>query len=266
MWDTRGVEIVSHSKFLTPLVLLLLTGCATSFNPATQQQETLLISSEQEIRLGEALSKQVEKEYKPLHDPELLARLDRVGERLVAGADRRDLLYHFNIVEEKEPNAFALPGGPIYVTSGLLKMVQSDDELAAVLGHEIGHVTARHAVKRLQAALGLQLLEALAVGTRTADGTTREGMDLAFVSILTAYSQQDELQADRLGVRYLKRAGYQPLAAIDFLTRLRDYTYKQPIHQFSYFRTHPYFADRIRAVRAEATGQIQFDDYINRAQ
>ena len=88
-------------------------------------------------------------------------------------------------------------------------------------------------------------------------------MELAFPSILSEYSQQDELEADRLGVRYLKRAGFQPLASISFLTKLRDYTFKRPARNFSYFRSHPYFSDRIRSMRSEATGQIQFDDYIN---
>ena len=74
------------------------------------------------------------------------------------------------------------------------------------------------------------------------------------------------MEADRLGVRYLKRAGYNPMAAIDFMTRLRDETYKQPSRQFSYFRSHPYFSDRIRVIRQESQGQLTFDDYINSSQ
>ena len=246
--------------------LLFLAGCATSYNVATQRQETLLIETEREIRMGESLSKRVEEEYKLIRDPELLARLDRVGSRIAAAADRKDLLYHFSIIDDKEPNAFALPGGPIYVTSGLMELVSSDDELASVLGHEAGHIAAKHVAKRIQGAIGLDLLQVLAaVGASKSDTTTRQGMDLALASILVAYSQADELEADRLGVKYTKRAGYKPLAAISFLERLRDYTFKQPSRQFSYFRTHPYFSDRIRAVRAQATGQIQFDDYINKA-
>ncbi|MBI3616170.1 MAG: M48 family metalloprotease [Candidatus Omnitrophica bacterium] len=244
-------------------IALLLSGCATSYNVATQQQESLMITTEREVRMGESISKRVEEEYHPLRDPELLARLDRIGQRIAAVADRKDLFYHFVLIEEKEPNAFALPGGIIYVTIGLVKMVRSDDELAAVLGHEMGHVAARHIVKRIQGALGLEVLQVLVIASRSSDPNLRAGTDLALASILTSYSQADELEADRLGIRYLKRAGFQPLAAIDFMTRLRDYTYKQPSHEFSYFRTHPYFADRIRVIRSEATGQIQFDDYIN---
>ena len=246
------------------LLALLLAGCATSYNLATQQQESLLIQTEREVGMGEAISKKVEEEFTRVKDPALLERLDRIGERIAGVADRKDLLYRFNIIEEKEPNAFALPGGPIYVTTGLMGLVKSDDELASVLGHEVGHLVARHIVKRIQGAVGLQLLEILAIGTgATSDPRARQSMDLAFASILTAYSQADELEADRLGVKYLKRAGYRPEASIAFLERLRQHTQKQPLRPFSYFRTHPYFADRIRAVRQESEGKITFDDYIN---
>lgn len=242
---------------------LLVSGCATSYNVATRQQESLLISSDREIRMGESISKRVEEEYPPLRDPELLARLDRVGQRIAAVSDRRDVVYRFALIEEKEPNAFALPGGIIYVTTELLGLAKSDDELASVLGHEIGHVVARHIVKRIQGALGLEALQVLVIASGRGDPRARAGMELALTSILSAYSQSDELEADRLGTRYLKKAEFQPLAGIDFMTRLRDRTFKEPPRQFSYFRTHPFFADRIRAIRNEATGQIQFDDYIN---
>ena len=262
LWQTKDMKAArSFLVFLLPVILL--AGCATSYNVATQHQESLLIETEREIRMGDAISKKVEEEYPPMRDPELLARVDRVGQRIAQASDRKDLLYRFNVIEEKGPNAFALPGGPIYVTSGLMELVKSDDELASVLGHEAGHVAAKHVVKRIQGAIGLDLLQILAVGSGAADARTRAGMDLAFASLLTSYSQEDELQADQLGTKYVRRAGYQPLAGISFLERLKNYTQKQPIRNFSYFRTHPYFADRIREVRREATGQIQFDDYIN---
>ncbi len=245
--------------FLCPV----LCGCATSYNPATQRQEALLIDTDREAQMGEALTKRVEEEYPPIKDPVLLERLDRISQKIVAVAERKNLWYRFSIIEEEEPNAFALPGGPIYVTTGLMKLVQADDELAAVLGHEVGHLTAKHIVKRIQGALGAQLLQLLAVAGSQGDPRTRAGLDLAFASIFTAYSQEDELEADRLSVRYLKEAGYRPLAAVDFLTRLKEHTFKSPSRRFSYFRSHPYFSDRIRVVRQEATGQIQFDDYIN---
>ncbi len=252
---------------LAGLLFLLLGGCAaTSYNVATERQETLFISTEREIALGESVAKKVEEEFTVIRDPELLQQLDRIGPRIAAVADRKDLSYRFTIVEmpEDEPNAFALPGGPVYVTKSLFTLVKSDDELASVLAHEVGHVVAKHTVKRIQGAVGLQLLQILAIGTGAADARTSRGMDLAFASLLTEYSQSDELEADRLSAKYLKRAGYDPAAAITFMQRLRDYTFKQPMHRFSYFRTHPYFSDRIRLLRQQSEGRITFDDYINR--
>jgi len=250
------------------LVFLSLGGCAaSSYNVATDRQETLFISTEREIALGESVAKKVEEEFTVIRDPDLLKRLDRVAPRLAAVVDRKDLSYRFTIVEmpeKDEPNAFALPGGPVYVTKSLFDLVKSDDELAAVLGHEMGHVVAKHAVKRIQGVVGLQLLQILAVGTRAADARTNQGIDLAFASLLTEYSQSDELQADRLGVKYARLAGYDPSASITFMERLRDYSFKQPLHEYSYFRTHPYFADRIRLLRQQTQGHITFDDYINK--
>lgn len=246
---------------------LSLGGCAaTSYNVATEQQETLFISTEREIALGESVSKRVEEEFTVIRDPNLLEQVDRIAPRITAVADRKDLSYRFTIVEmpeEDEPNAFALPGGPIYVTKSLFKLAKSDDELASVLAHEIGHIVAKHTVKRIQGAIGLQLLQILAAGTGAADGRTRQGMDLAFASLLLEYSQEDELQADRLSTKYLRLAGFDPAASIAFMERLRDYTFKQPLRRHSYFRTHPYFADRIRLLRQQSEGKITFDDYIN---
>ena len=266
-----------RDRFITGVFLLAATAasCApsSSYNAATRRQETMFISTDREVGLGESVAKQVEKEFPVILDPEQLRRLDRVGSAIAAVADRKDLTYRFTLVEmvpknqpdeEDQPNAFALPGGPVYVSKALMKLVKTDDELASVLGHEVGHVVAQHAVKRLQGAIGLQMLEILAAGTRAADSQTRQGMELAFASLLTEYSQQDELEADRLGVKYMTAAGYNPEAAISFMQSLRDYTFKQPMRRYSYFRTHPYYADRIRLMRQNAQGQITFDDYINR--
>lgn len=244
----------------------LLAGCVnSSYNVATERQETLLISTDREIAIGESVARRVEREFTPVRDPKLLEQLDRVSGRIAAVADRKDLSYRFSVVEipEDQPNAFALPGGPVYVTRSLFALVESDDELAAVLSHEVGHIVAKHAVKRLQGALGLQLLEILAAGTGAVDARTRQGMDLAFASLLTEYSQADELEADRLSVKYMKAAGYSPQAAIRFMEKLRDHSFREPLRRYSYFRTHPYFADRISKIRQESEGQITFDDYIN---
>ncbi len=264
----RRKRFITLYSLLTTLYLLGLSACATtSYNPGTEQQETLFISTEKEIAMGQSVSRRVEEEFTVIRDPKLLEQLDRVSARIAAVSDRKDLSYRFTIVqmpEEDQPNAFALPGGPVYVTQSLMELTRSDDELASVLAHEVGHIVAKHTVKRIQAAVGLQALQILAVGSGAVDGRTRQGMDLAFASLLLEYSQADELEADRLSAKYLKEAGFNPSAAITFMERLRDHTFKQPMRRFSYFRTHPYFADRIRLLRQETEGKITFDDYINK--
>ncbi|PIQ81828.1 MAG: hypothetical protein COV76_06950 [Candidatus Omnitrophica bacterium CG11_big_fil_rev_8_21_14_0_20_64_10] len=245
-----------------------LAGCGvnTSYNVATQRQETLFMNTENEVALGQAVARQVEEEFRIVRDPVLLARLDRITEKLAAVADRRDIVYTFTIVEHKEendPNAFALPGGPIFVTTSLMELAESDDELASVLGHEMGHIAAKHSIKRMQAAMGMQLFQLVAAGTGATDARTRQGMQLALGSLMLEYSQADELESDRLGVKYMEAAGYDPMASITFLNRLKKHTFQQSERRFSYFRTHPFFADRVRTVRQEAEGQITFDDYIN---
>ena len=239
-------------------------GCATGYNAGTSQDELILIDTDREVRMGAAIAQQIQrsKEFTISNDPALLERLDRPGGRLAAVCDRQDLTYHFTPLEWDEVNAFALPGGYIYASTALIKLTQSDDELAAVLGHEIGHVVAKHAIKRMQAALGATVLQALAaVGAR--DGRVVQGAQIALNQLFLAYSRQDELQADTLSVRYLQRAGFNPEGALAFMGRMQAHLRKEPIRPFSYSRTHPHFEDRIRVIKQAVRGHVDFEDYIN---
>lgn len=248
------------------MVLGLCVGCATSYNAGTSQEELILIGTDREVRMGAAIARQIErsKDFTLSNDPAIVARLDRLGQRLAAASDRKELTYHFTLLEWDEVNAFALPGGYIYVSSKLVGLTQNDDELASVLGHEIGHVVAKHSIKRLQAAIGADLAQiALATAGGGQDARTLRGAQVALGQLFLAHSRQDELQADALGVRYLQRAGFNPEGALTFLERMQAYQLKQPIRSFSYAHTHPYFDDRIRIVKQAVRGQVDFDDYIN---
>jgi predicted Zn-dependent protease len=258
----KGWNYLIHAVLL---VSVLLSGCATQYNPATRKDELLLISSDHEVGMGRSISKQVEKKYKLLKDPALLQRVDMVGEKLASVCDRKDINYRFSILDDKEINAMALPGGYIYIFKGLLDQCQTDDELAAILGHEIGHVTARHSVKRLQNSLGytaLSLLTAVA-NPPGIDGRSRQVADLAFVSLMLAYSREDELQADALSIRYMERAGYDTKAVVTVLEKLRKSRQKGPVRKYSAFRTHPYISDRIKVARQRIYGHMKFEDFIN---
>ena len=244
------------------VALSFLNGCASPYyNLATHREEWVLYTTDQEVSMGRKISKQVEKHFKVWDEPAAQNRVSVIGQKLAEVCDRKELLYYFKVLDLKEVNAFSLPGGYIYVNRGLLEKVKNDDELAGVIAHEIGHIAARHAMKRLQSSLGYGLLQALAVGTRTSPEAVR-GAQIAFTQIFLAYARGDELLADRLAVQTMKRAGYDPYAMASFLEKLKGILREKPAAG-TYVRTHPYISDRIRVVHEEIEGKMRFQDYIN---
>ncbi|HET8721334.1 MAG TPA: M48 family metalloprotease, partial [Nitrospira sp.] len=131
------------------LLAALATAAACSINPVSNLPEVTLMTVEQEKKLGEEEDKKVAQEMGLLNDASLDGYVDSVGQRLAKESPRQDVTYRFHVVDMAEPNAFALPGGYVYVTRGLLALVNTEDELAGVVGHEIGHVAARHTVQRI---------------------------------------------------------------------------------------------------------------------
>jgi len=131
------------------LIFISITGCAV--NPATGGQDLVLMSEQSEIALGRKTHKEILQQYSVYDNPELQAYVTGIGEDLAKNSHRNNLIYRFTVLDSKDVNAFALPGGYIYITRGLLAYLNSEAELAAVLGHEIGHVTARHSVRQYSA-------------------------------------------------------------------------------------------------------------------
>jgi predicted Zn-dependent protease len=212
--------------------------------------------------MGKAIDLQVQKEYKFTNDPLLQKRVEDIGKKIAAVSDRKEIDYYFQVLEDEQVNAVSLPGGYVYVNSGLLEKVSNDDELACILAHEIGHIVARHSIKKLQAMQSysiLRLLVAVAPGT----GDVGTAADVAFTQFLLGYSREDELLADQLGARYAKLAGYDPHGMVTFLTKLQEINRRMPLREKSYYKTHPYVPDRIRVVKQEIGEQIDFSDYIN---
>ncbi len=251
---------------LCPCVLaIFLSGCSTEYNIVTGQEEKYYYSTEREVQLGKTISKEVEEQLKPAEDPLIQNRVEIIGRKIAAVCDRKDIDYHFTALDDKEVNAFSLPGGYIYVNKGLVEVVDNDDQLAAVLAHEIGHIVARHSIKKLQAAQGYTLLRVLLAVAPGGQGVGAAS-DVAFGSILLGYAREDELLSDQLGARYLKLAGYNPHAMIDFLQKLERLDKRKPLEPKSYFRTHPFVPDRIRTVKQELGESIEFKDYINMEQ
>ena len=248
------------------LSLLFLAGCSTEYNLATKKEEWIYYSTDQETNMGRTIAKAVDKQYKPINDPLVQKRVEDIGAKIAAVCDRKEISYHFYAIDDKqEPNAFSLPGGYVYVNKKLMDMVAANDnELACILGHEVGHVVARHSMKRLQASMGYSLFRLLvAAAPVQGSGELGYGADVAFTEILLGYSREDELLADQLGTRYAKAAGYDPHGMITFLEKLRAYDRRQPLKPMNYFKTHPYIPDRIRVVKQELGEKPSFNDFIN---
>jgi predicted Zn-dependent protease len=193
-------------------------------------------------------------EFKPWNNAIEQRRLNEIGRQLASVSDRTDLIYYFQIIDDPEYNAFALPGGYVYVFRGLYEHM-SEAQLTAVLAHEIAHITAKHGVKRLQSALGYQLLVGLAlVGLGDKDPQVAEQLSgvsgTIYDLVSRGYSRQDELQADQLAVRYLRRAGVDPQALVRALEFLMNE--KGPGGRtFEILSTHPRMEERIKKVKEE---------------
>lgn len=197
-----------------PLALLvlstLLLHVSCSVNPATGKQQLAFYNEAEEVELGKEADAEIVASVGLYDDPELQAYVEDLGQKLAAQSERPNLPWSFKVVDDPAVNAFALPGGYIYVTRGLLSHMTSEAELSGVLGHEIGHVTARHGVnqasKQMLALLGLGVVALIDEDLSSVAGAASVGLGLLFLK----YGRDDERQADDLGLRYMARAGYDP--------------------------------------------------------
>lgn len=231
-------------------LLLVSAGCAT-YNAATGRNEFIIIPTDEEVAMGRDIHQQILAENRLSKQPDLVARVNRIGQKLVQVSDRQDYEYHFYVIDKDELNAFTVPGGNVYIYSGLAKKLKSDDEIAGVLGHEIGHCAARHTVKKFQAAVGYNLIGGLLLSQvdeqarRMAALSSNAVMQLVF----SAYSRHDEYEADRLSIKYTSLAGYDPNGMIKALEVLKVES-KGPEPPLI-LRTHPYIDDRIEVLKEE---------------
>ncbi|MFW2389550.1 MAG: M48 family metalloprotease [Polyangiales bacterium] len=221
------------------------------------------MSEEDEIKLGQEAAKEVEQFMGLAGAAELNAYVERVGQRLVKHSSRSHLKYEFHVVDMKEPNAFALPGGYIYVSRGLLALMNSEDELAAVLGHEVGHVAGRHAAQRQaksRAWIPLQILAGIGGVAASTVSPELGGMvagagQLPAALALASYSRKQEKEADRLGQQYIAAEGWDPAAlatTMDSLTGEQELAGSRDPNRMSFFDSHPTTPERSREGRAYA--------------
>jgi predicted Zn-dependent protease len=266
---------------LLAVSLALQPGCDRVENPATGEMEYTTLSPEREKQIGEQqhplILQQFGGEYP---DPELQAYVDRVGSQLAAASDLPDAEFTFTLLDTDVPNAFALPGGYVYITRGLLTLAENEAEMAGVLGHEIGHVTARHSAQRQTRATGAGVLATLGtigaaiLGGEMAGRLAQQVTGVGAQAYLAGYSREQELEADQLGIRYLARAGYDARAMASFLEKLNEHSELQQRLAgsegdpgvMSWFATHPRTLDRveqaIEEIGGSADGRIGRDEYL----
>ena len=214
------------------LAALLLSGCGTTMvNPATGQSERTVMTEQDEIAAGQKAHQGVLKEYGVYNNPAVQAYVNDLGQRLAALSHREHLQWHFTVLDSPDINAFALPGGYVYVTRGIMAFMESEADLAGVIGHEIGHVTARHGAQRAtsQQTAGLGVFAATLLGavleSQGVSGAGRLAGDLSqtvAAGYIASYGREQELQADSLGAEYLSRTAYDPRNMIDVIKVLKD--------------------------------------------
>lgn len=225
-------------------------GCAV--NPVSGLPELTFVSHSREQELGDEEARRIAETVGILDDAALVAYVRAVGDRLATGSPRTDVAYRFEVLDMREPNAFALPGGYVYVSRGLLALLNDEDELAGVLGHEIGHVAARHAVRRVTRAVPIAVLTGLgAAVTGIVSPTVGDVVGgiggAAGALMLAPYSRGQEEEADRIGQDLAAKAGWDPTGLSRALTALEreDATHHDGPRASSFFATHPPLPKRV---------------------
>lgn len=237
--------------FALSLTLVMLGGCATA--PLTNRSQFIMVSSQEEMTMGATEAKKVVQNAKVSTDRALQERVRRIGQRIAAVSGRDDFAWEFTVIDDATPNAFCLPGGKVFFYTGILKITQNDDQIAAVMGHEIAHALARHGAERMSmqmaSGIGAQVL-ATALGVPAQyQGLYNQAYGITSqVGLILPYSRKFEHEADQIGVYLMWRAGYDPNQALKFwegMSKLSKTNPKPP----AFLSTHPADEERVNAIR-----------------
>lgn len=210
------------------------------------------VSTQQEVEMGQQYSQQINQQLPIISDPELHRYINVLGDSIAKLADDRELDWHFYIVDSKEVNAFAVPGGFIYINRGLIERVDELSQLAGVLGHEIGHVVKRHSVKQMEQAQKANIGVTLAcVLTRVCDNqAVGAAIQVGGGALFAKFSRDDEREADVEGVKNVIRAGIDPNGIPEMFAKLMEERRNRPAGVDAWFLTHPLEEDRIEQTKA----------------
>ncbi len=232
----------------TVFLLLFIVSCVTT-GPGGKT-DIILISTAEEVEIGQQVASDVESKEKLLKNTAVQNYVNGVGQKIVRVCDRRDIEYKFKVIDKKEINAFACPGGYIYVYSGLLEILDNEAQLAGVLSHEVSHLVARHSMKKLQNIYGYSILAQIALGDK-AEGVAGDIVNVAAMLILQGYSRDNEFEADRYGILYAKNAGYNPQGMIQIFEKFKTMEGNPPPAVLGLLSSHPPAGDRISKGKSE---------------
>jgi metalloendopeptidase OMA1, mitochondrial len=239
-------------RFFILALALLVASCANA--PYTHRRQLLLTSEGSETQMGYQAFRQIKQKYKVSHDRAINAEVQKVGKRIAAAARRPDYHWEFVVFDNKEANAFCLPGGKVGIFTGILKYTKNEAGLATVISHEVAHALARHAGERMSQGMlanigGLGLGAALGGMGAGAQQAIMTGYSLgAQLGILLPYSRTQEYEADHIGLILMAKAGYDPAQALAFWKRMMTNDKKVKMPQF--LSTHPTDANRLRELEA----------------
>lgn len=251
-----------NARWIVALVIAIIsivTYCSsTAYNPITGEDQHISLTPQQEIALGLQSAPEMAAEFGGLSpNQDAQALVDKVGQQLVAKTAANDTPYQFDynlLADDQTINAFALPGGPIFITVGLLKLLETEGQLAGVLAHETGHVVARHSAEQIAQAQLTQGLSGAAVIAAADPDNPNSSQHAAAVAAVVGqminmkYGRDDELEADRLGVRFMAEAGYDPRSMIRVMEILAEASQGERPPEF--FSTHPNPERRIEQIQA----------------
>jgi predicted Zn-dependent protease len=236
-----------------PVSLLLVIACASGVAAFS------LVSVEQEVQIGREAQQEVRAKVPELRDSAATRYVDDLGRRLAAHAPGAKYPYSFQIANYRELNAFALPGGPVWVHRGVLEAARSESQIAGVMAHEVAHIAQRHAASQLTKAMVanglLGLLSAALDNNSRGDAAARIGAAFATQSLFMKFSRDDEREADRVGTRIMQAAGWDPHGLLEFMEILRDEQKRSPGSVEVFLSSHPSPASRVDELRSMVSGK-----------
>jgi predicted Zn-dependent protease len=249
-----------HRAAAALLLALAVAGCASS---GVNRGQLNLISLEEEWRLGQQLERDLARQLRLVNDSAALAYVNEVGQRLVRQTEMANLPWRFHLVADPEVNAFNIPGGHVYVNTGLIAEADDASEFAGVLAHEISHGVSRHGTEQLSRAYGISILGGILLGENPAAYQQILAQIVAQGS-LARFSRAAESEADRLGIHTMHDASYDPRGLVEVFQQLLSTRQRRPSSVEQFFSTHPLTEERLAEARREIEGLPQRSGLVER--